>query len=171
MKLLAKVVTVGAILLMTLNAQENKIFWDGRDWVKLDAEGSGYPEFVYLAKAAYVNGLLDGRLYDYLRTWPADQVLADSLFSSELSDYLRTSEIVRALDNFYSDPFNQYIPISSAIVYVNMQAQQQPLEMLEAYKLKSKEWINTLTLQMMRENLYDIMKKKQEAMSEKTGEE
>jgi len=52
-----------------------------------------------------------------------------------------------------------------------MQAQRQPMEVLEAYKEKSKEWINTLTLEMMKENLYDIMKKKQKAMAEKTGEE
>ena len=171
MRLLIKVVAVGVVLLVSLNSQENKIFWDGRDWVMLDEEGAGFPEFTYLAKAAYVNGLLDGRLYDYLKTWPADQALADSLFSDELSDYLRTSEIVRALDNFYSDRLNRYIPVSSAVVYVNMQAQRQPMEVLEAYKEKSKEWINTLTLEMMKENLYDIMKKKQKAMAEKTGDE
>ncbi len=171
MRLLIKVFAVSIILTTSFHAQENKIFWDGRDWVKLTAEGSGYPEFVYLAKAAYVNGLLDGRLYDYLQTWPADQALADSLIGDELSDYLRTSEIVRALDNFYSDRLNRYIPISSAIIYVNMQAQQQPIDVLEAYKEKSKEWINTLTLEMMKDNLYDVMKKKQKAMADKTGEE
>ncbi|MFQ6607262.1 MAG: hypothetical protein ACE5EE_01855 [Fidelibacterota bacterium] len=171
MKLDIRAVLVGLLFLMFLHAQENKIFWDGQDWVKLDAKGIGYPEFVYLAKASYVNGLLDGRLYDYLRVWPTDETLADSLFSDELSDYLRTSEIVRALDNFYRDPLNRYIPVSSAIVYVNMQAQQQPPEMLDAFKQKSKEWINNLTLQMMKENLYDVMKKKQKAMVEKTGED
>jgi hypothetical protein len=52
-----------------------------------------------------------------------------------------------------------------------MQAQQQPIDVLEAYKEKSKEWINTLTLEMMKDNLYDVMKKKQKAMADKTGEE
>jgi|TARA_B100002003_G_scaffold105239_1_gene97721 hypothetical protein len=52
-----------------------------------------------------------------------------------------------------------------------MQAQQQPIDVLEAYKEKSKEWINTLMLEMMKENLYDVMKKKQKAMADKTGEE
>ncbi len=82
----------------------------------LDEEGAGFPEFTYLAKAAYVNGLLDGRLYDYLKLWPADQALADSLFSDDFQ-ISPTSEIVRALD------------ISTAIVSIGTFPSRQLLYM------------------------------------------
>ena len=149
-----------------LSAQENKLFWDGQDWIRISNETKGFPRFTYLVKSAYVNGILDGRLYDYLRTWSADSSLADSLYA-ETVQYLKTAEIIRGLDNFYADPLNRYIPIESAIIIVNMYAERQPMEMIDAYILKSKEWINNLMLQIQKEDMYKLMEKKKKEHAKK----
>ncbi|MFQ6616441.1 MAG: hypothetical protein ACE5HZ_06695 [Fidelibacterota bacterium] len=140
----------------TVSAQDRKLFWDGRDWQRLHSDPG--------ARAAYVNGLLDGRLYDFLRVWPADSTLADSLFAGEITDYLTTSELVRSLDNFYYDPLNQYVPIASAVIIVNMRGQGQSTEMIEAYTKKSKEWINRLTLELQKEDMVRLMKEKRDKL-------
>ena len=51
--------------------QENRLFWDGGDWRRVDQLGNHNPEMVYRIKAAYLNGVLDGRLYYYLKAWEA----------------------------------------------------------------------------------------------------
>ncbi|MFQ6675800.1 MAG: hypothetical protein ACE5LH_05590 [Fidelibacterota bacterium] len=155
----------------TLAAQENKLFWDGRDWLRLERRSEGDARSIQLSKAAYLNGLLDGRLYDYLRTWPADSTLADSLFRREVTDYLTTSELVRSLDNFYGDPLNHYIPIASAVIIVNMRAQGQSTEMIDAYTQKSKAWINRLTVEMQKEDLTRLMTGKRKKQRSGNGEE
>ncbi|MFQ6674667.1 MAG: hypothetical protein ACE5GH_07815 [Fidelibacterota bacterium] len=155
------------LLTSTLLPQENKLFWDGRDWQRLTQQTAGYPEYTYLTKAGYVNGLLDGRLFDYFRAWSADSSLADSLFRGEIVDYLKTSELVRGLDNFYADPLNNYIPISSAIIIVNMYGEGQPTAVIEAYTARSKEWINRLLLQMQKTDMFDLMREKQKEQVEK----
>lgn len=148
--------------LTTLVAQENKLFWDGRDWQRLQRQMKSDVYSSRLAKAAYLNGLLDGRLYDFLRTWPIDSTLADTLFETEITDYLSTSELVLSLDNFYDDPLNLYVPIASAVIIVNMRGQGQSTEMIEAYTRRSKEWINRLTLEMQQEDLYRLMTDKRD---------
>lgn len=149
------------LLAAVLQPQENKLFWDGSDWIRLSRQTASYPEYSFLAKAAYVNGLLDGRLYDFFKTWSADSSLADSIMGREIVDYLRTSEIIRGLDNFYSDPLNRYIPISSAIIIVNMYAEGQPMKMIEAYTVRTREWINSLTLHMQSVDTFQMMREKQ----------
>ncbi|MEE9167626.1 MAG: hypothetical protein V3U24_09260 [Candidatus Neomarinimicrobiota bacterium] len=149
-----------------LQAQENKLFWDGQDWDRLSRRTAGYPEYTYLAKAAYVNGLMDGRLYDFFKTWAADSSLADSVIGRETVDYLTTSELVRVLDNFYSDPLNRYIPISSAIIIVNLYAAGEPSEMIDGYTHKTKEWINDLMLRMEGIDYYQLMREKQKKQFE-----
>lgn len=149
------------ILLTHLFSQENKLFWDGGDWNRLSNQTAGYPEYTYLVKAAYINGIMDGRLYDFFKLWPADSTLADSLVGSEVYDYLKTSEIIRGLDNFYSDPLNHYIPISSAAIIVNMYAEGHSPEIIEAYTTLTREWINRLILQMQDMDMFQLMEKKQ----------
>jgi len=153
-----------------LFSQENKLFWDGRDWNRLSQQTAGYPEYTYLVKASYVNGIMDGRLYDFFKVWPVDSAFADSLIGREIYDYLKTSEIIRGLDNFYSDPLNRYIPISSAIIIVNMYAEGQSKEMVEAYTEKTKEWINNLMLQMQDIDMFRLMNEKQKKHIEKKKE-
>jgi len=147
--------------------QENKLFWDGRDWNRLSQQTAGYPEYTYLVKAAYINGVMDGRLFDYFKTWPIDSTLADSLIGNEIYDYLKTSEIIRGIDNFYSDPLNRYIPISSAAIIVNMYAEGHSPEIIEAYTEKTREWINNLILQMQETDMYQLMEEKQKRNIEK----
>jgi len=156
--------------LAPLWCQENKLFWDGNDWNRLSRQTAGYPEFAYLVKSSYVNGLLDGRLYDYFKIWPADSTVADSILAGEIIDYLKTSELIRVLDNFYNDPLRNYIPVASAILIVNMQAEGHSMQMIDAYTEKSKEWINRLMLQMQGEDQFLLMKKKQKKLTEKKKE-
>ncbi|MCH8011070.1 MAG: hypothetical protein IIA61_03840 [Candidatus Marinimicrobia bacterium] len=161
-----KIFSIIFFSIILLHSQTNKLFWDGEDWLRLTKESQGYPEFEYLMKASYVNGILDGRLYDYFTTWAINSGLADSLFA-ETVDYLRTSEIIRGLDHFYEDPLNDYIPVISAIVIVNMYGERQPIEMIEAFKEKSKEWINHLTIQLQQEDMFRLMEEKRKKHREK----
>lgn len=156
--------------ILGLVAQENKLFWDGTDWNRLSRQTAGFPEYTHLVKSAYVNGIMDGRLYDYFKSWKADSSLADSVIGREIVDYLRTSEMIRSLDNFYTDPLNRYIPVPSAIIIVTMVAEGQSREMIEAYTGKSKEWINNLMLHVQRQDMYELMRQKQKKQREKTKE-
>lgn len=138
----------------------HKLFWDGADWARLGRlDKSGAPAAVE-AKAAYVNGALDAGLYDYLRLWTADSSLADSLFGDP-PDYLKTSEIVEGLDRFYGDPSLEYLPVPSAIVIVHMYAERQPLEVIDAFTARTKEWINALTISLQAQDLVRLMAEKQ----------
>ena len=138
LKILEKISLCFLLLTVSLVGQENKLFWDGYDWLRISKQTEGYPEFEYQVKAAYVNGVLDGRLYDYFKIWSVDTTIANTLYN-ETAQYLKTVEIIRGLDNFYKDPLHRYLPIESAIIIVNMYAEQQPMEMIDAYILKSKE--------------------------------
>lgn len=167
LKILEKISLCFLLLTVSLTGQENKLFWDGYDWLRISKQTEGYPEFEYQVKAAYVNGVLDGRLYDYFKIWSVDTTIANSLYN-ETAQYLKTAEIIRGLDNFYEDPLNRYLPIESAIIIVNMYAERQPIEMIDAYILKSKEWINGLMIQLQNKDLYKLMKEKQKKHTENT---
>ena len=158
------------LILMTLNLLpgqvQNKLFWDGKDWNKVSKLADHMVEVEYRMKAAYINGLQDGRLYSYLKTWQGDQFLADSIFS-EPSDYLSTNELVRMLDLFYKDPVNSYIPVPSAIIIANLKAEQFDPESVDAYIKSTREWINGLMLQLQEDGNYDLLKAKQDAYKER----
>lgn len=126
---------------------ENRLFWDGKDWNKIQKLANYDLKIEYRIKAAYLNGLQDGRLYSYLKTWPGNENLADSVFSEPM-DYLTTSELVRVLNNFYLEPLNSYIPVPSAVIIANMTAEQADQKIIEVYTEKTRKWINTLMLQM-----------------------
>ena len=54
---------------LILNAQENRIFWDGREWNNIRKNANYDNSLEHKIKSTYVNGVLDGRLYGYLKTW------------------------------------------------------------------------------------------------------
>ena len=141
--------------------QENRLFWDGGDWRRAEQLGNHNPEMVYRIKAAYVNGVLDGRLYYYLKAWEAQSEFADSLYS-ETIDYLSTREMVRSLDNFYKDPLHVYVPVPSAMLVANMYAEQIPMQVIDAYIKQTKFWINKLILDLSEEDLKELLDSKVE---------
>ena len=154
------------LLLTTLLFNQNKLFLDGYDWQQMTRENAGMPKQEYLVKSSYVNGLLDGRLYDYFKTWAVDSTLAFDLYDESI-DYLKTSEVIRSVDHFYDDPTNLYLPIASAILIVNMIAQRQPPELIESYILASKKWVNGLMLEYENQDQVKFMEDKINAQRNK----
>ncbi|MBL7014089.1 MAG: hypothetical protein ISR83_06685 [Candidatus Marinimicrobia bacterium] len=128
-----------------LNAQQNRLFWDGRDWNRVARKVEHHPETIYQVKSAYLKGALDGKLYGYLKTWSANSALADSVFG-ESTDYLTTRELIKNLDYFYENSINGYIPVPAAIVIANLTATRVPPEILDQYITATRNWINTLHL-------------------------
>ncbi len=137
-------------------AQENRLFWDGGDWQRLEKIAEFKPEISYQIKAAYVNGVQDGRLYYYLKTWGEQTVFADSLYA-ETIDYLSTRELVRSLDAFYGDQINVYVPVPSAMIIANMYGEQISPKIIDAYVQQTKFWINQLMLDMQREGAGQLL--------------
>jgi len=127
--------------------QQNRLLWDGGDWKRVSQLANGNPEMELRMKTAYINGVLDGRLFYYLKTWSVEQKLADSLYA-ETIDYLSPREMVRSLDNFYSDPLMVYVPLPSAMIISNMYGERIPLNIIDAYVQQTKFWINELQLRM-----------------------
>ena len=139
------------IVLFLLNniatSNENKLFWDGRDWNRITNSVDFNTQLTFKIKSAYLNGALDGRLNYYLKTWSTNNELADEVFS-ETVDYLTIRELIKNLDYFYQDPLNRYIPIPSAILISNMYAERVPIENIELYIESTRKWINDLILNL-----------------------
>ena len=139
------------IVLFLLNnlatSNENKLFWDGRDWKRITDSVDLNTQLTFKIKSAYLNGTLDGRLNYYLKTWSANKGLADEVFG-ETIDYLTIRELIKNLDYFYKDPLNRYIPIPSAILIANMYAERVPIENIELYVESTRRWINDLIINL-----------------------
>ena len=139
------------IVLFLLNniatSNENKLFWDGRNWNRITNSVDSNTQLTFKIKSAYLNGTLDGRLNYYLKTWSTNNELADEVFS-ETVDYLTIRELIKNLDYFYQDPLNIYIPIPSAILIANMYAERVPIENIELYIESTRRWINNLILDL-----------------------
>ena len=139
------------IVLFLLNnlatSNENKLFWDGRDWNRITDSVDLNTQLTFKIKSAYLNGTLDGRLNYYLKTWSANKGLADEVFG-ETIDYLTIRELIKNLDYFYKDPLNRYIPIPSAILIANMYAERVPIENIELYVESTRRWINDLIINL-----------------------
>ena len=73
--------------------------------------------------------------------------MADDTFS-ETVDYLSNQELIKNIDFFYQDPLNSYVPISSAILIVNMYAERVPVENIDLYIESTRRWINNLILEL-----------------------
>ena len=130
-----------------LNAQENRIFWDGREWNNIRKNVSYDNTLEYKIKSTYINGVLDGRLYGYLKTWSKNATLANEVFGENV-DYLSVREVIKNLNHFYEDPLNSYIPIPSAIIIANLYGQRVPIKVIEKYIQDSRDWVNSLVLEL-----------------------
>ena len=128
-------------------AQENRLFWDGREWNSIRKKSNFIDEVEYKVKSSYINGVLDGRLYGYLKTWSKNPTLANEVFGEQV-DYLTVRETIKSLDYFYEDPLNSYIPIPSAIIIANLYGKRVPINIIEKYIKDSRDWVNTLTLEL-----------------------
>ena len=128
-------------------AQENRLFWDGREWNSISGKVNFIDETEYKIKSTYIHGVLDGRLYGYLKTWSENAMLANEVFGEQV-DYLTVRETVKSLNHFYEDPLNSYIPIPSAIVIANLYGKRVPINVIEKYIQDSRDWVNSLTLEL-----------------------
>jgi len=128
-------------------AQENRLFWDGREWNSIRNKAQFVDEIEHKIKSTYINGVLDGRLYGYLKTWSENAMLANDVFGEQV-DYLTVRETIKSLNYFYEDPLNSYIPVPSAIVIANLYGKRVPINIIEKYINDSRDWVNSLTLEL-----------------------
>lgn len=160
-----KSVLISFILTISLFGQitekQNKLLWDGTDWDNIQNQANQSIEMTHRIKSSYLSGLLDGRLYYYLKAWGQQQTFADSLYDDKL-DYMTRRETIRQLDRFYKDPLMDYVPVISAVIIVHMQAEQVPKRIIDSYVDETKRWINQLTLDMESRGMHKILKEKQE---------
>jgi len=141
------IITFFLLYLPLLFGQENRLFWDGREWNDI-RKTSNYDDLLeYKLKSTYINGVLDGRLYGYLKTWSKNAMLANETFGESV-DYLSVREVITSLNHFYEDPLNSYIPIPSAIVIANLYGQRVPIDIIEKYIKDSRDWVNSLVLEL-----------------------
>ena len=142
-----RLIYIFIFIFSSLLAKENQIFWDGRDWNKINKSAGFNENHEYKIKSAYINGVLDGRLYGYLKTWNENPSLANEVFGESV-DYLTVREIIKNLNYFYEDPLNSYIPIPSAIIIANMYGKRLPLSLIDQYTKDSRDWINSLIIEL-----------------------
>ncbi len=154
------------LIVALFSQQQNRLFWDGGDWKRVNQLAEGNPDMEYRIKVAYVNGVLDGRLFYYLKTWTVEQGLADSLYA-ETIDYLSPREMVRSLNNFYADPLMVYVPLPSAMIIANMYGERIPLKIIDAYVQQTKFWINDLHLRMEENSPAELLEEKHKKHREK----
>ena len=140
--------------------KQNKLLWDGTDWNNIEKRANGGSRSIYQIKSAYLSGLLDGRLYYYLKAWAKNKNFADTLYFDRL-DYLTNKETIRQLDRFYSDILMAYVPVISAIIIVHMEAEQVSKKTIDLYIDQTKYWINELTINMEEEGMHNLLKNKQ----------
>ena len=135
------------IIFSFCTGQQNRLFWDGRDWKRVAQIVYHDIEMETRMKRAYLHGVLDGRLYGYLKTWAENATLANDVFG-ETVDYLSTRELNKSLDHFYDDPLNSYIPVPSAIVIANLYAERVPMDIIDNYIKETREWVNSLVVDL-----------------------
>ena len=159
MKLIITLLLTSQIFSQVLE-KKNKLLWDGTDWKYVSKRSSFEEDAVFRIKSAYINGLLDGRLYYYLKSWGENQSFADSLYSDRI-DYMTPKETIRQIDRFYNNPIMDYVPVISALVIVHMQAEQMPMKVIDKYIDETKFWINQLILDMQSAGMQKLLKEKQ----------
>ena len=142
-----KILTPLIFLTVIIFCQDNRMFWDGRDWNRVAKNVGHDTEMEARVKRSYLQGLLDGRLYGYLKTWDENATLANDVFGENV-DYLSVRELVKNLDHFYNEPLNSYIPIPSAVIISNLYAQRVPLNIIDDYIKESREWVNSLVIDL-----------------------
>jgi len=157
--MLIRYISIMLVLFSLSFGQQNKLFWDGLDWNQIPKSSNYDTEIIFRMKTAYLHGILDGRLYSYLKVWGEDQIIADKVFS-ETVDYLSNRELIKNLDYFYQDPLNSYIPVANAIIISNMYAERIPIKDIESYINSSRKWINNLTLDLDTLNYSKLLEQK-----------
>ena len=145
--MIKKIIILSILILSICLSQENRLFWDGREWNSIRKNVNFIDEIEYKMKSTYINGVLDGRLYGYLKTWSENAMLANEVFGEQV-DYLTVRETVKSLNHFYEDPLNSYIPIPSAIIIANLYGKRVPINVIEKYIQDSRDWVNSLTLEL-----------------------
>ena len=149
------------LLFSQIIEKQNKLLWDGIDWKNVSIRTNGDSESTFRVKSAYLNGVLDGRLYYYLKSWGEKQAFADSIYGDRV-DYMTPRETIRQLDRFYRDNLMNYVPVVSAIIIVHMQAEQVPRKVIDQYVEETKSWIHQLILDMQSRGMREIIKDKQQ---------
>ena len=144
--------------------KQNKLLWDGTDWNNIEKRADGGTRSIYQIKSAYISGLLDGRLYYYLKAWAKERGFADNLYADKL-DYLTNKETIRQLDRFYSDILMTYVPVVSAIIIVHMEAEQVSKKTIDLYIDQTKFWINELTINMEKDKMHNLLNQKKKKYS------
>ena len=153
MRILLALIIVSAYSPGQILEKQNKLLWDGTDWANVSERVDGNPEMTFRIKSAYLSGILDGRLYYYLKAWGEKQTFADSLYADRI-DYMTRRESIRQLDRFYNNPLMNYVPILSALIIVHMQAEQVPKKVIDQYVEQTKFWINEITLDMQSRGMH-----------------
>ncbi len=164
MKILLITIIMASGLFGQILEKQNKLLWDGTDWAHVSSRVDGNPEMTYRIKSAYLSGILDGRLYYYLKAWGEQQAFADSLYGDRV-DYMTRRETIRQLDRFYAEPLMNYVPVISAVIIVHMQAEQVSQKVVDQYVEQTKFWINQLTLDMESRGMHELLKEKQDRHS------
>ena len=136
-------IIVGFAFVLLCGQRQNRIFWDGSDWNRIEIQMNQESESIYRVKAAHINGLLDGRLYYYLKAWEVEPVLAENAYDDPL-DLLRHKELIKALDKFYSDPKHNTIPVISAIIIANMRIGGITEPVVYKYIEETRFWANSM---------------------------
>ena len=136
-------IVVGFAVVLLCGQRQNRVFWDGSDWNRISIQMNQETESIYRVKVAHINGLLDGRFYFYLKAWEVEPVLAEDAYDDPL-DLLRHKELIKALDNFYSDPKHNTIPVISAIIIANMRIGGITEPVVYKYIEETRFWANSM---------------------------
>ena len=89
MKYLLYTLFISSLLSQVLEKQ-NKLLWDGTDWNSIERKADVSEKSVYRIKSAYLNGLLDGRLYYYLKAFNFRKTRLEALY--RIVFYFRTND-------------------------------------------------------------------------------
>ena len=162
MRILITLLVVFSYLSGQIMERQNKLLWDGTDWDNIQKKVNRDIEMTFRIKSSYLSGVLDGRLYYYLKAWGERQAFADSLYGDRV-DYMTRRETIRQLDRFYENPLMDYVPVVSAVIIVHMQAEQVPKRIVDRYVDQTKRWINQFTLDMESSGMHKLLKEKQES--------
>ena len=143
MKQILSIIILSSLLICQVIEKQNKLLWDGSDWEEISKRAYGNSESVYRIKSAYLNGVLDGRLYYYLKAWEVEPVLAEGTYDDPL-DLLQHKELIKVLDKFYTDPKHYTIPVISAVIIANMRIGGIPEPVVYKYIEETRFWINSM---------------------------
>jgi hypothetical protein len=160
MKIFISIIILTTLIHAQVLEKQNKLLWDGTDWHNISKTVNHNSELTNKIKSSYLSGILDGRLYYYLKAWGEKQSFSDSLYGDRI-DYMTRRETIRQLDRFYEDPLMSYVPVVSAVIIVHMQTEQISKKVINGYIEQTKFWINQITLDMQSRGMHNILKEKQ----------